>query len=235
MRIRVGFTDCDGWDCWECQATGTPILGIHRPSWLFLPNEGRVSVSGLGVTFRRAYSSQLHSYAVSVRWSSTGSDYCLVAWGGQAAIVGLGGNRSVPSLIPTLTECRLPTSTLAFKSRLGFITRIDSQVTARIHGLKAVVLRLFSSITEFVRKADVDEVRKETRLQGLKDQLALSDDPDAEDLPLTARESRPSREVVRKSEIFVMTRDSVSRTRRVFRPQSEPRTEQGGRESRLLY
>jgi hypothetical protein len=32
------------------------------------------------------------------------------------------------------------------------------------------------------RKADVDEERKETRLQGLKDQLARSDDPDAEEL-----------------------------------------------------
>ncbi|MDL0130063.1 hypothetical protein PNP59_03805 [Halobacterium salinarum] len=36
--------------------------------------------------------------------------------------------------------------------------------------------------SEYVRKADVDEDRKETRLQGLKDQLALSDDPDAEAL-----------------------------------------------------
>jgi len=36
--------------------------------------------------------------------------------------------------------------------------------------------------SEYVRKADVDEDSKETRLQGLKDQLALSDDPDAEAL-----------------------------------------------------
>lgn len=36
--------------------------------------------------------------------------------------------------------------------------------------------------SEYVRKADVDEERKETRLQGLKDQLALSDDPDVEEL-----------------------------------------------------
>ena len=36
--------------------------------------------------------------------------------------------------------------------------------------------------SEYVRKADVDEERKETRLQGLKDQLALSDDSDAEGL-----------------------------------------------------
>jgi len=36
--------------------------------------------------------------------------------------------------------------------------------------------------SEYVRKADVDDERKETRLQGLKDQLALSDAPDAEEL-----------------------------------------------------
>lgn len=30
------------------------------------------------------------------------------------------------------------------------------------------------------RKADVDEERKETRLQGLKDRLAVSDDSEAE-------------------------------------------------------
>jgi hypothetical protein len=36
--------------------------------------------------------------------------------------------------------------------------------------------------SEYVRKADVDEDRKETRLQGLKDQLAASDDDQAADL-----------------------------------------------------
>ena len=36
--------------------------------------------------------------------------------------------------------------------------------------------------SEYVRKAEVDDERKETRLQGLKDQLALSDDPEAEEL-----------------------------------------------------
>jgi len=36
--------------------------------------------------------------------------------------------------------------------------------------------------TEYVRKAEVDEDRKETRLQGLKDQLAASDADDAEQL-----------------------------------------------------
>lgn len=36
--------------------------------------------------------------------------------------------------------------------------------------------------SEYVRKAEVNEERKETRLQGLKDQLALSDDPETEQL-----------------------------------------------------
>jgi polyhydroxyalkanoate synthesis regulator phasin len=36
------------------------------------------------------------------------------------------------------------------------------------------------SESEYVRKAEVDEQRKETRLQGLKDRLAVSDDPEAE-------------------------------------------------------
>jgi len=36
--------------------------------------------------------------------------------------------------------------------------------------------------TEYVRKAEVDEDRKETRLQGLKDQLAASDADDADQL-----------------------------------------------------
>ena len=35
---------------------------------------------------------------------------------------------------------------------------------------------------EYVRKAEVDEERKETRLQGLKDQLAATDDPEADEL-----------------------------------------------------
>jgi hypothetical protein len=36
------------------------------------------------------------------------------------------------------------------------------------------------SESQYVRKADVDEEPKETRLQGLKDRLAVSDDPEAE-------------------------------------------------------
>ena len=36
--------------------------------------------------------------------------------------------------------------------------------------------------SEYTRKADVDEERKESRLQGLKDRLALSDDPETEEL-----------------------------------------------------
>jgi hypothetical protein len=36
--------------------------------------------------------------------------------------------------------------------------------------------------SEYVRKAEVDEEQKETRLQGLKDQLAATEDDEAEDL-----------------------------------------------------
>ena len=42
-------------------------------------------------------SSQLRSNPVMIRRSSTGSDYCLVACGGQAAIVGLGGIAPFPA------------------------------------------------------------------------------------------------------------------------------------------
>lgn len=43
-----------------------------------------------------------------------------------------------------------------------------------------------TSESEYVRKAKVDEERKETRLQGLKDRLAVSDDPEA-DVPPRGR------------------------------------------------
>ena len=36
--------------------------------------------------------------------------------------------------------------------------------------------------SEYVRKAEVDEERKETRLQGLKDQLATAEGDEAEEL-----------------------------------------------------
>jgi hypothetical protein len=92
VRIRGDAHGLSGWDCWECHilAPGTPILDHVRPSWLFVPSEGRVGVSGLGVTLSRACSSQLRTNSVRIGRSSTGSDYCLVAWGGQTAIVGLG-------------------------------------------------------------------------------------------------------------------------------------------------
>jgi hypothetical protein len=90
VRIHGDAHGLSGWNCWECQAPGTPILDRVRPSWLFLPGEGRVGVNGLGVTLNRACNSQLRSYSVRIRRSSTGSDYCSVAWGGEAAIVGRG-------------------------------------------------------------------------------------------------------------------------------------------------
>lgn len=36
--------------------------------------------------------------------------------------------------------------------------------------------------SEYVRKAEVDEEVKESRLQGLKEQLAMSDDPETDEL-----------------------------------------------------
>ena len=36
--------------------------------------------------------------------------------------------------------------------------------------------------SQYVRKADVDEERKESRLQGLKDQLAAADNPETDQL-----------------------------------------------------
>jgi hypothetical protein len=41
---------------------------------------------------------------------------------------------------------------------------------------------------EYVRKAEVDDERKETRLQGLKDQLASTDEPEAEALRMEIEE-----------------------------------------------
>jgi hypothetical protein len=40
--------------------------------------------------------------------------------------------------------------------------------------------KVADGVSEFIRKSEVDEKRKETRLQGLKDHLAVSDDPEAE-------------------------------------------------------
>ena len=88
---------CDEWDRRECQTPGTPILNHVRPSRLFLPDEGRMGVNGLGVTSSRAYSSQLRDRLCENRADSTGSDYCSVAWGGQAAIVGLVGIAPFPA------------------------------------------------------------------------------------------------------------------------------------------
>ena len=90
MRIRGDAHGLSGWDCWECQAPGTPILGrVLTPSVVFATGS-LADFDGLGVTFS-AYSGQLRTDSVRIGRSSTGSDYCLVAWGGQAAIVGVAG------------------------------------------------------------------------------------------------------------------------------------------------
>ena len=51
VRIRVGFTDCGGWDCWECQAPGTPILYRVRTPNVVFSLGSPVDFCGLGVTF----------------------------------------------------------------------------------------------------------------------------------------------------------------------------------------
>jgi hypothetical protein len=147
-RIPVGFTDCGGW-------SGVGLLVPRVPHLSLWDSSPRNPLTlGVGVAqqgssqrqrtrsyFLSTHSSQLQSDSVRIRWVSTGFDDCLVALGGQAVIVGLSGNRSVLNLIPTVSICCLSTS-LAFTFQCGCITWIASQLTARIHGLKTVGLRL---------------------------------------------------------------------------------------------
>jgi hypothetical protein len=89
---------CGGWDCWECQAPGTPILCRVRTPGVVFATGSPADFDGLGVTF-------VVLPAVGHRIGSleeptvhpTGSDYCLIAWGGQAAIVGLAGLTLFPA------------------------------------------------------------------------------------------------------------------------------------------
>jgi len=46
--------------------------------------------------------------------------------------------------------------------------------------------------SQYVRKADVDEERKESRLQGLKDQLAAVDEPQTEEPKTKSKSSKPA-------------------------------------------
>jgi hypothetical protein len=131
-------------DCWECQAPGTPILDRVRPSWLFVPSEGRVGGNGLGVTLCRAYSRQRRSNPVRVRRSVTGFNYCLVAWGGVARYWRTRRNRSVPSLIP-------PVTTIPYQLKL--LSRTRNRVferglfpKGRIHPAAKAARILFESI-----------------------------------------------------------------------------------------
>lgn len=61
---------------------------------------------------------------------------------------------------------------------------------------------------EYVRKADVDEEHKETRLQGLKDQLATSDDPEAAELREEIDELEARIEDLTESVLFRSSRPS---------------------------
>ena len=91
---------CDEWARWECQTPGTPILNHVRPSWLFLPDEDRVGVNGLGVTLSRAYSSQLRDRLCENRAGIDWFRLLLSCLGRTGRHRRTGGNRSVPSLIP---------------------------------------------------------------------------------------------------------------------------------------
>ncbi|MES3160327.1 MAG: hypothetical protein PPP55_02000, partial [Halorubrum sp.] len=50
MSIRVGFTDCGGWDCWECQAPGTLILHRMWTPRVVFASGSPADFDGLGVT-----------------------------------------------------------------------------------------------------------------------------------------------------------------------------------------
>jgi len=87
---------CSGWDYWEYQVPGTAILDSVRPFVVICARRGLVGVNGLGVTLSlltTVNSSQLRSNPanpVRIRRLLTSSDYCLIACGGEAAIVGRG-------------------------------------------------------------------------------------------------------------------------------------------------
>ena len=56
---------CGGWDCWECQAPGTPILGHIRTPGVVYATGSPADFDGLGVTFVVLPSSRaLHRFIV---------------------------------------------------------------------------------------------------------------------------------------------------------------------------
>jgi hypothetical protein len=109
----VGSTDCGGWDCWECQAPGTPILHRVRTPRVIFASGSPADFDGLGVTFCGAYSSRaLHRFIIgtdrSPDWFRLLS-YCLGRTGRHRRT---DQNRSVPNLIPTYTyNCLSPQAT----------------------------------------------------------------------------------------------------------------------------
>jgi len=122
VRIRVGFTDYSGWDCWECQAPGTPIFHRIRTPEVVFALGSPADFDRLGVTFCGAYSSRApHRFIIGTdrspdwfrllwfenrRVSSSRESkilersHCLGRTGRHRRT---GRNRSVPSLIPIYT------------------------------------------------------------------------------------------------------------------------------------
>ena len=141
MRIRGDAHGLSGWDCWECQAPGTPIFHHIRTPGVVFATGSPADLSRLGVTFS-AYSSQLRTDSVRIGRSSTGSDYCLVAWGGPAAIVGLVGI----ALFPLDSYCYYgvsATSTCGLKSRAGYRT---GDVNVHVGFILRLKPQVFSSL-----------------------------------------------------------------------------------------
>ncbi len=97
----MGFTDCGGWDCWECQAPGTPILYRVRTPRVVCASGSPADFNRLGVTFCGAYGSRaLHRFILgtdrSPDWFRLLS-YCLGRTGRHRRT---DRNRSVSDLIP---------------------------------------------------------------------------------------------------------------------------------------
>jgi|GEM_PF-1889489 len=86
------------WECWECHisAPGTPILHRVRTPGVGCASGSAADFDGLRVTFcgvfkqsGTAFASASVQYIYEPTVHLTGSDSCLSAWGGQAAIVGV--------------------------------------------------------------------------------------------------------------------------------------------------
>ena len=145
FRARV-VPHIDVVDCSPCQVAVTPILGrIWRPSVVFATGTP-AGVSGLGGTFWIASSSRHVGTPVEdVSFTGCPFGYCLVTWADRPPPQD--GSESAPLrsdrfLLSGTAACHLSIS--VGNSPQPLHAALVPGVTARIHGLKAVVSRLFS-------------------------------------------------------------------------------------------